>query len=56
MIDFKGVNLTWRWSYKELHFNTFEIKDPRIEVFDSYYSGACGEKRSGMPTPNLCMK
>lgn len=38
VIDFKGVNLTWRWSYKELHFESFEIKDPVIQVFNPYYS------------------
>ena len=53
MIDFKGVNLTWRWSYKELHFNTFEIKDPRIEVFDSYYSGRVEKKVRHADTKSL---
>lgn len=44
VIDFKGVNLTWRWSYKELYFNSFEIKDPQIEVFDAWYSGRMEKK------------
>mgnify|MGYP001532390992 CR=1 FL=1 len=25
VIDFKGINLVWRWNYRQLHFNTFEI-------------------------------
>lgn len=38
MIDFKGLNLTWRWSYKQLHFDSFEIRKPDIQVFSPYYS------------------
>ncbi|MBD9165846.1 MAG: hypothetical protein EGQ00_02165 [Parabacteroides johnsonii] len=38
MIDFKGLNLTWRWSYKQLHFDSFEIRNPEIQVFNPYYS------------------
>lgn len=38
MIDFKGLNLTWRWSYKQLHFDSFEIRDPDIQMFNPYYS------------------
>lgn len=38
-IDFKGVNLTWRWNFKRLHFNTFEIQSPNVQVFNSFYSG-----------------
>lgn len=38
MIDFKGLNLTWRWSYKQLHFNSFEIRKPDIRAYNSYYS------------------
>lgn len=36
MIDFKGINLTWRWNYKQLHFNSFEIRNPNIQVFTPY--------------------
>lgn len=32
-IGFKGLNLTWRWNFKQLDFYTFAVKDPRIEVF-----------------------
>ena len=38
MVDFKGLNLTWRWSYKQLHFDSFEIRNPDIQVFNPYYS------------------
>ena len=38
VIDFKGLNLTWRFSYKRLHFNSFEIRNPDIKVYNSYYS------------------
>lgn len=38
IIDFKGVNLTWRWNYKHLYFNSFEVNSPEIQLFDSYYS------------------
>ncbi len=32
-IGFKGLNLTWRWNFKQLDFYSFEVKDPQIEVF-----------------------
>ncbi|MFQ9020576.1 MAG: hypothetical protein ACLR6J_02580 [Parabacteroides merdae] len=38
MVDFKGLNLTWRRSYKQLHFDSFEIRNPDIQVFNPYYS------------------
>lgn len=38
VIDFKGVNLTWRWNYKHLYFNSFEVKSPKIQLFSSLYS------------------
>lgn len=44
LIDFKGVNLTWRLSYKKLHFNSFEIIAPDIQIFDSYYSSRTEKK------------
>lgn len=53
VIDFKGVNLTWRWSYKKLHFNSFEIKDPKIEIFDSYNSDRTEKKVSNGSTKSL---
>lgn len=31
-IGFKGLNLTWRWNFKQLDFYTFAVKDPRIQV------------------------
>ncbi|WP_163320325.1 hypothetical protein [Dysgonomonas sp. 520] len=38
LIDFKGLNLTWRINYKNLGFKLFEVKNPRIEVYQPYYS------------------
>ena len=35
-IDFKGLNLIWRWSYKHLNFNTFEIQSPVLEIYNAY--------------------
>jgi hypothetical protein len=35
VIDFNGINLIWRWSYKHLNFNTFEIQSPVLEVYAS---------------------
>lgn len=32
-IGFKGLNLTWRWNFKQLDFYSFEVKNPRIQVF-----------------------
>lgn len=31
-IGFKGLNLTWRWNFKQLDFYSFEVKNPRIQV------------------------
>lgn len=39
VIDFRGVNLVWRRSSSSLHFRTFEIKSPDIEVYSSNRSG-----------------
>ena len=33
VIDFKGINLVWRWNYRQLHFNTFEIRSPEVRVY-----------------------
>lgn len=35
MIHFKGLNLTWRFSYKELNFDLFEIREPIINIYES---------------------
>ncbi len=52
-IDFKGVNLIWRFSYRELHFNTFEIKAPDVEIFDAYYSDRFQKKRKNTNVQTL---
>lgn len=39
-IGFKGVNLTWRRNYKQLHFALFEIKTPRVDVYELHSSNS----------------
>lgn len=34
-IHFKGLNLIWLFSYRQLHFDLFEIERPLVQVFDS---------------------
>lgn len=34
-IHFKGLNLIWLFSYRQLHFDLFEIQRPIVKVFDS---------------------
>lgn len=53
VIDFKGVNLIWQWNYKKLYFNSFEIKDPRIALFDSYNSGRYEAKTHNTKSKSL---
>lgn len=38
IIDFKGLNLTWRESYKKLHFEAFAIQRPDIRIINPYDS------------------
>ncbi|MDL2266283.1 hypothetical protein LJC43_07880, partial [Parabacteroides sp. OttesenSCG-928-G21] len=38
LIDFKGVNLIWKWRHTQLHFQSFEINDPEIQIFSSKYA------------------
>lgn len=44
VIDFKGLNLTWRWNYRQLHFNSFEIKSPEVQVFQTLSAGRVKEE------------
>ncbi len=53
VIDFKGINLIWRWNYRQLHFNTFEIQKPQIEVFDAYYSDRFKQKPKNTSSKTL---
>lgn len=34
-IHFKGLNLIWLFSYRQLHFDLFEIETPIVKVFNS---------------------
>lgn len=45
-IDFKGINLTWTWNYRRLHFDLFEIKSPTIELFSLYALNPTEEEKS----------
>lgn len=52
-INFKGVNLTWHFNYRSLHFDLFEIQSPRVEVFDSYSSGRYETKTKNIEDKSL---
>ncbi|HCO66500.1 MAG TPA: hypothetical protein DIT04_01915, partial [Dysgonomonas sp.] len=34
-IHFKGINLVWRVSYRELNFSLFEIQKPQVTIYQS---------------------
>lgn len=53
LIDFKGVNLTWRWNYRRLHFNSFEIKSPEIDMFKALPTGRITEETRNADTKTL---
>lgn len=53
VINFEGVNLIWRWSYKKLHFNSFKITNPEIEIFDSYNSARTESKVKNVSSKSL---
>lgn len=53
VIDFKGLNLTWTWNFKQLHFHSFEIKHPAIQVFGSSNSGRTEKKTKQAETKTL---
>ncbi len=52
-IHFKGVNLTWRISYKELNFELFEINTPFVNVYDSNSSGKMEKKTKNTKSQTL---
>lgn len=37
-MGFTGLNLTWRWNFKQLDFFSFEIKQPDVRIHDTFYS------------------
>lgn len=53
MIGFKGVNMTWRKSFRHLHFNSFEIRKPKIHFYDSYYSSRTERLQKEVKTKTL---
>lgn len=52
-IDFKGINLTWRWNFKKLHFNSFAIKAPDIRIFNAYHSNRSLKEDRNIKTKTL---
>ncbi|MDL2214641.1 hypothetical protein LJC00_00435 [Dysgonomonas sp. OttesenSCG-928-M03] len=52
-IHFKGVNLTWKISYKELNFELFEINTPFVNVYDSSNSGKMAKKTKNTKSRTL---
>ena len=43
-IDFRGINLIWRWSYERLDFDVFEIQSPVLDIYHSCYLSGPGQK------------
>ena len=35
-IEFKGINLTWKRNYNELHFELFEIISPDVKIYQAF--------------------
>lgn len=52
-IDFKGVNFIWRRNYKLLHFNSFEIKSPEINLFAPQETNQTEERTKNTRTKTL---
>lgn len=53
MIDFKGLNLTWTWNFKQLHFNSFEINRPDIQVFSPDHTSQTEKQTKPAETKTL---
>ncbi len=56
VIDFKGLNLTWRESYKKLHFEAFAIQQPDIRIINPYDSLQTASVDSVAPHPKVKTK
>lgn len=52
-IHFKGINLTWKISYKKLNFDLFEIKKPIVLVYGSGHSPMITEKNKEFDNKTL---
>lgn len=52
-IYLQGINLTWRWSYKKLDFDLFEIKHADINVYDLQLSEKNDKKISNQQAKTL---
>ncbi|MBD8349318.1 DUF748 domain-containing protein [Dysgonomonas sp. HGC4] len=52
-IHFKGLNLVWMFSYRQLHFDLFEIKRPIVKVFESESSSRAEIKTKNKTSKSL---
>ncbi|RHJ93577.1 hypothetical protein [Parabacteroides bouchesdurhonensis] len=53
MIDFKGVDLTWRRNFRRLNFKSFEIKKPDIKMFGPDDSSTAEKKLGQVESKTL---
>ncbi len=52
-IDFRGINLIWKWNYRQLDFSTFEILQPHVEIVDAFYSDRHAVRQPVHPDKSL---
>lgn len=52
-MGFTGLNLTWRWNFKQLDFFSFEIKQPDVRVHDALYSDRFQKKTKNVASKSL---
>lgn len=52
-IDFKGINLAWRWSYSNLGFDLFEIRKPVVYIYDSTNSDRAEKKSKNITSQTV---
>lgn len=52
-IHFKGLNLIWLFSYRQLHFDLFEIEKPIVKVYDSGNLSHVEIKSKNQASPSL---
>ena len=53
MIHFKGLNLTWRHNFKKLHFTSFQIKTPNVNIYQTNDLAHPKKKKHHASTKNL---
>lgn len=52
-MGFTGLNLTWRWNFKQLDFFSFEIKQPDVRIHDTFYSDRFQKKTKNVSSKSL---